>query len=104
MIGGGLDRIPAVQTAVHRGKRKMRRSASNRKTALRADSGQRKAQQGQYRVGQNSLLLKKNNTNLDLRSDLGANERRVWAESGLGGRSVWFGSKLRWSMLSVHAR
>lgn len=62
----------------------MRRSARNRKTALRTDSGQRKARQGQYRVGQNSLLLKKP-TNLDLRSDLGANEKRVLAESGLGG-------------------
>lgn len=51
-----------MQTAVHRGKRKMRRSARNRKTTLWTDSGQWKARQGQYRVGQNSLLLKKNQT------------------------------------------
>lgn len=37
----------------------MRRSARNRKTALRTDSGQRKARQGQYWVGQNSLLFQK---------------------------------------------
>lgn len=40
-------------------KRKMRRSARNRKTALRTESGQRKAREGQYRVGQNSAIKKK---------------------------------------------
>lgn len=42
-----------------------------------------KDRQGKCRVGQNSLLLKKNTGNLDLRSELGANKKRVLAESGL---------------------
>lgn len=45
IIVGSLTRIAvsAVQTAVHRGKRKMRGLASNRKTAMRTHSGQSRA-------------------------------------------------------------
>lgn len=56
-----------------------------------------KSPTGTIQGGTKLSAIKKKSTNLDLRSDLGANEKRVLAESGLGGgdRSLWFGSKLR---------
>lgn len=68
IIVGSLAHIPvsAVQTAVHRGKRKMRGLASNRKTAMRTHSGQSRACQDNK--GWDKVYTIKKKCNLAFRS------------------------------------